>query len=497
MDKADILRKLDSGQLITTKDYNDKNTFLSTYYTEVSPKDFYKDIFTPDTIEEEGVMYPKGEGKPNPIVCIKKYRFNADGSPLMKSTKDGKYSYHAYFMDNRIMFNNYKVLDETCNQDFAICGLYTCWGKNSCSNHAFSLYGFCIDLDGVREKELNTLCLKFENKILPVPTYLVNSGHGIHIYYVFESPVPLIPAYKKSLERIKKGLTLMIWERDTTTYDLKDIQFQGIFQKFRMVGSHTKFATGRKKSKFIVKAFRVGKKVDLTYLNHFLEDWSYTQDLAIRHLKKDFASLSEERLPLEDAKVLYPEWYDRIQKGIHGHWVCNEGLYYWWLNQIKTNSKVREGKRFFIVSILFVYAMKCGIPYEQVEKDAIDLIPILDEKTEHSPFTLDDVIAASQMYDEKWYKMSWAFVKEKSGLDNIIPQTKRNGRPRKEHMRIMNFVRDEINQNRTWRDGNGRPDKKDMIQEWRKAHPDGRKVDCIRDTGLSKPTVYKWWQTTE
>lgn len=39
----------------------------------------------------------------------------------------------------------------------------------------------------------------------------------------------------------------------------------------------------------------------------------------------------------------------------------------------------------------------------------------------------------------------------------------------------------------------GRPQRKDMVQEWRKNNPNGRKVDCIRDTGLSKPTVYKWW----
>lgn len=28
---------------------------------------------------------------------------------------------------------------------------------------------------------------------------------------------------------------------------------------------------------------------------------------------------------------------------------------------------------------------------------------------------------------------------------------------------------------------------------WRLDHPRGKKADCIRDTGLSKPTVYKWW----
>ena len=43
----------------------------------------------------------------------------------------------------------------------------------------------------------------------------------------------------------------------------------------------------------------------------------------------------------------------------------------------------------------------------------------------------------------------------------------------------------------------GRPDKSKIVEEWRKAHPDGKKADCIRDTGLSKPTVYRWWNVGE
>ena len=33
----------------------------------------------------------------------------------------------------------------------------------------------------------------------------------------------------------------------------------------------------------------------------------------------------------------------------------------------------------------------------------------------------------------------------------------------------------------------------EKVQQFRKEHPKGRKADCIRVTGLSKPTVYKWW----
>ena len=39
----------------------------------------------------------------------------------------------------------------------------------------------------------------------------------------------------------------------------------------------------------------------------------------------------------------------------------------------------------------------------------------------------------------------------------------------------------------------GRPDKQAIVRQWQTEHPHGRKADCIRDTGLTKPTVYKWW----
>ena len=45
--------------------------------------------------------------------------------------------------------------------------------------------------------------------------------------------------------------------------------------------------------------------------------------------------------------------------------------------------------------------------------------------------------------------------------------------------------------------GGGRPEKSKIVEEWRKSNPEGRKADCIRDTGLDKKTVYKWWSVGE
>ena len=46
-------------------------------------------------------------------------------------------------------------------------------------------------------------------------------------------------------------------------------------------------------------------------------------------------------------------------------------------------------------------------------------------------------------------------------------------------------------------DNVGRHNVADTVIEWRKAHPDGKKADCIKETGLSKPTVYKWWNGSD
>ena len=35
--------------------------------------------------------------------------------------------------------------------------------------------------------------------------------------------------------------------------------------------------------------------------------------------------------------------------------------------------------------------------------------------------------------------------------------------------------------------------KEQIVKEYRENNPNARKSDCIRDTGLSKKTVYKWW----
>ena len=71
--------------------------------------------------------------------------------------------------------------------------------------------------------------------VIPKATYVVNSGYGLHLYYLFDDPVPLYPKIQRQLKEMKYELARHIWNKYTST--IQDVQQQGIAQGFRMVGS--------------------------------------------------------------------------------------------------------------------------------------------------------------------------------------------------------------------------------------------------------------------
>lgn len=146
--------------------------------------------------------------------------------------------------------------------------------------------------------------------------------------------------------------------------------------------------------------------------------------------------------------------------------------------------------------MLVIYAVKCGVPYEEVKKDAYKLVPELNSRKPEQPFTGSDVESALECYDVQFATFPINDISRLSGIS--IEKNKRNGRTQEQHLKLARFARDlNYDKGESWREGNGRPDKAKIVEEWRTAHPDGKKADCIRDTGLSKPTVYKWWEQSD
>ena len=81
-----------------------------------------------------------------------------------------------------------------------------------------------------------------------------------------------------------------------------------------------------------------------------------------------------------------------------------------------------------------------------------------------------------------------------------MPANKRNYLTQREHLEIARGIRDIRMKQKgksDWREGNGRPigsgTKEEQIRTWRLANPNGKKIDCHRATGITRPTIDKWW----
>ena len=120
---------------------------------------------------------------------------------------------------------------------------------------------------------------------------------------------------------------------------------------------------------------------------------------------------------------------------------------------------------------------------------------VSDIKDDKNHFTEYDILCALRTYhnaDEQAYRRRIDFISAKTGI-TLVPN-KRNGRKQDQHLKIARFTRDLNYDNPNgWINKEGAPTKQSIVQKWRLEHPDGKKADCIRDTGLTKPTVYKWW----
>lgn len=435
---------------------------LESLYEEVSYLDFYRDIFPVGSLQKKGIYE---DGKYNAIAL---------------SIGEGENRTKRF-----IVTDDLEILDNLVDgDDFCIIRPISFVGKSAKSDNARMMYAMAIDLDGVKYRSnwdfLITQINNGHNMLafvwgLPMPTYLVSSGTGIHLYYVFEKPVPLFKNVVKELEKLKRRITWQAWTQGASVLH-DNVQYESLFQGFRMVGTVTKLGTR-------CRAFRVGEKVTIEYLNKYVPEEYQVESIVY-----------QSNLSLKKAKELYPEWYENrvVKKMPKGTWTCKKDLYNWWIRTLKAGAS--EGHRYWCIMTLCTYAKKCGVARDVLERDAYGLIPFMN--TLGSEFTEDDVLHALQAYDDSYITYPIKTIEERT--DIRIKRNKRNGRKQAEHIKLMNFIRDEVNQNKTWNKvGNGRKSKKDIVFSWYANNPGKKKSDCIRETGFDKKTVYKWWKEAE
>ena len=431
---------------------------LDTLFEEVHYMDFYRDIFPVGSFEERG-EYEDG-------------KYNGIAIAIEKGSKRAK---RMTITDDLDM-----IADMAGSNDFCLMSPISYAGKSRKSSNARFMYALAIDLDGMTERKHWDFFMEQINRGhemlqfvwgLPRPTYLVFSGSGIHIYYVFKQPIPMFKNIVEELEKLKRRLTWQAWTQGASSLHDK-VQYESLFQGFRVVGTITKDG-GR------CRAFSVGEKVTVEYLNKFVPE--------------DYRAVSfvyKSDLLLQDAKKKYPEWYQRriVEKRPRNTWTCKKAVYDWWIRKLKEGAE--QGHRYWCIMTLATYAQKCGVPRETLEEDAYGLIPFMNTKGDE--FTEDDVMHALEAYTDSYVTYPIDTIVWRTGIQ--IEKNKRNFRKQALHLERARAVQNIDYPCGEWRNKEGRPDKLSVVAEWRSEHPEGTKAECIRETGLSKKTVYRWWR---
>ncbi len=393
------------------------------------------------------------------------------------------------------------------------------------------------------------------------PSYIVCSGSGVHLVWLLKDPMPLfplpvpkIPTYTPKKRRPKtktpqliykerKGnhithiwdefrmeFTMWIWN-DAVSNDAIQFEYHG--QGFRTVGS-----IGKKGH--LVEVFKICDRrysmVELftqpgtlckknlmpslhpptaEALQSFFGDDTknaMTEKGWLKKEVKESKKLSERML---EAKEKWPDWYERriVRKELplqKGEWDVSRNVYNWYKRLILDGASV--GCRYWRLYTLAQYARKCHLPYDELHADGKEIgeqFQALDNGDSLSNDEIEKALSGGY-FDNLAPKSAIDFINEKAQLN--IQKNPRNGRKRKDHLQADYLKNAEgrpivntCKQNRElalqyMRENHeipGRPEKWDIVHKWRMENPNGRKIDCIRETGLSNKTVYKWWDIAQ
>ena len=453
---------------------NAEREWLRRNFDEVKPRDFYRSIFPEGELDQKG---KKTKGKYIGIIIEVTAERKSDGKPKVNH----------YTISDEL-----GAIDEVCQSDnFCLCSPISYAGRKRTAEAARFLYAIAVDLDrlrrvGDRPQGLMNLWEGhvLKAKRLPMPTYIVSSGTGVHLYYVFERPVPMFANIAKQLQNLKRELTKKIWNESIVDInDDRDIQQEGIYQGFRMPGTVTK--NGER-----VVAFETGDKVTVEYLNGFVSasnrvtEFRYKSDLTLR-----------------DAKEKYPEWYERRieKKEPRGTIAFSRAVYDNWKRRIIEEAKV--GHRYYCLMTLAIYAKKCSfygprnpnpVTKKELEDDCWEIMDYFEALTvsDDNHFTAEDVQDAMEAFEDPWITYPRASIEYRTQIP--IPPQRRIGFDQATHLSLARG-RKAVMKKRGILINEGRPSKRDIVKAWRQGHPDGTIAECVRETGAGRSTVYRWW----
>lgn len=469
----------------------------------VEPMDFMKDLYPVDFLPADDDNQHNYGATPLITTLCMRFDKNKAGETVQRKvgytdrvTRDYR-SIMPFYLEAR-RFTSDIYLSE--------CGYY---GVKKDSRHILCIYGMAIDLDYQTQDSLNAFLQPASAGFwYPMPTYVTLSGTGVHLWYLFNEPIELYhgkkmgAVHKAYANACKAAITERVWnhytvqKKDAKGNDLGNVskQIQSINQSYRMPGTPTKQGN-------LCTVWRIGKGKKYGSFDEIMSSCNPAIprtpeiDQLYDQLMRDTGYESASGHDLAYWKEQNPEWYQRRiiegKKPKKGHYTLDPRLYRRYIKRACENASY--GHRYWCMWSTVILGKKCGLSKRQIRADLEKMMPMLTVIYPDDPMTnmeLEDALAA---YNNKAYYVKTELIEKKSGI--MFNHAKRNGRTLEDNIKRVNalrkFQRDELGED-TYAN-NGRPDKQQIVADWQKNHPNGSKADCIRDTGLSKPTVYKWW----
>ena len=375
-----------------------------------------------------------------------------------------------------------EALEQAESRNDVLLGGSTYFKEFVSKQTAKDVHAFIIDMDNVwsgvllraLQDDWNT-----EKETLPKPTYIVNSGTGLHLYFLLDEPIPHYQCNAEGIDSLYRALAVQ--QTTKRIYLQKQVQWFG--QDFRMAGSLNKYGWRN-------EVFKVGEKWDIDELGKAvgLKDVHF-----VRYGENRTKPVSERQRTKNRPK----------RKG----WRCNRGFYDYTLERCRNETK--EGTRYMSMCALTVIAWKCNVPIAEVERDLLGLLPkyndgavrqIKEQEVQHALLMYNERAMLTQRERlQDW--IGWKYQpKTNRHYGRQVFKRKKSEEARERGLSNTNLevrgwtVRDAMYPNGEWRNKDGRPIAQQTVQSWRETHPAGRKADCIRETGISKPTVLKWWK---
>lgn len=244
------------------------------------------------------------------------------------------------------------------------------------------------------------------------PTYVVNSGRGIHFVYQLQNPLELYNRVKPAVKKMAQKLCSKIKK----TFERWDLVIDypascDFAHAFRAPGTMTKIGE-------VATVFHVGEAVTQEQMEEFLQIELPKIESKIKPKKEEFRKkenpMSVEVLP-------------------RGH----QAFYYYCFRTLRLDAHKSEN-RYLALFGLAVVGWKCRIPREDVRMDLLLLQEMWNRNAEKNGLPLikdNEIEKAMKGYSPKYTLVRAEVLGEWLGI--TFRKNKRNYRKRKEHLEWM------------------------------------------------------------